>query len=148
MLSWMQFPPLGLQWQPQQQQKQQEQPQHACCIFRPGLVVAAAVVNTGYVDGDPAPPCAPFRCGIDARLKLFSLPRSCFVFGFVLFLGFLVFGFGCFYVLIMRLIRFLRSWQWPKSGQWTGLQDPHLHLHFKPMAMAVKVSDRGRLLRF
>jgi len=28
--------------------------------------------------------------------------------------------------------------------------DPHSHpdLHFQPMAMAVKVSDRGRLLRF
>lgn len=34
------------------------------------------------------------------RLKLFSLPRICFVY---------VFWFGCFYVLIMRLIRFFEA---------------------------------------
>lgn len=80
----------------------------------------------------------PTPSEIQAPPKLFSLPRACFFFEFILFSGF---GFGCFYVLIMRLIRFFRADNGRKVARF-GLR---LRLPLWPLAMAVKVNDKGRL---
>lgn len=87
----------ALLWRPQHRQQQQKlQAKTTTCmphIFGYGLVVAAALLWT----------LEPRKAGQSRqdRLELFSLPRRiCFVY---------VFWFGCFYVLIMRLIRFFEA---------------------------------------
>jgi len=86
--------------------------QHACCIFWPGLVVAA-VVNSGEGGadgyGDPAPPCTPFlvgsmRCSTEIIFSPSCMFRFwfCFVFGF---LGFWFWVFLCSYNATYQIFR-------------------------------------------